>query len=78
MKLLALRCGDLYTDVSGLLVGQPTGVMGEVPVMCFLVDTGDGVLVFDTGLHRPAAVPTLPHTSDPCGRHSRSGALVTH
>ena len=27
------------------------GVMGDVPVMCFAVDTGDGVLVFDTGIH---------------------------
>jgi N-acyl homoserine lactone hydrolase len=51
MKLWALRCGNLYTDVGGLLTGQSAGLMGEVPVMCFAVDTGDGVLVFDTGLH---------------------------
>jgi hypothetical protein len=31
MKLWALRCGDLYTDVSGLLAGEPGGVLGEVP-----------------------------------------------
>jgi N-acyl homoserine lactone hydrolase len=57
MKLWALRCGDLYTDVDGLLAGEPKGVMGEVPVMCFAVDTGDGVLVFDTGLHEACCGP---------------------
>ena len=57
MKLWALRCGDLYTDVSGLLAGQRTGVMGEVPVMCFAVDTDDGVLVFDTGVHEACCGP---------------------
>ncbi|HEY7627832.1 MAG TPA: N-acyl homoserine lactonase family protein, partial [Ilumatobacteraceae bacterium] len=51
MKLWALRCGDLRTDVGGLYEGQPQGVMGDVPVMCFAVDTGNGVVVFDTGLH---------------------------
>ena len=57
MKLWALRCGDLYTDVSGLLAGRPTGVKGEVPVMCFAVDTGDGVVVFDTGVHEACCGP---------------------
>jgi N-acyl homoserine lactone hydrolase len=57
MKLWALRCGDLYTDVSGLLEGKPTGAMGAVPVMCFAVDTGDGVLVFDTGVHESCCGP---------------------
>jgi N-acyl homoserine lactone hydrolase len=51
MKLWALRCGDLYTDVGGLMGNAASGVMGEVPMMCFAVDTGDGVLVFDTGVH---------------------------
>ncbi len=57
MKLWALRCGDLRTDVTGLLTGQPRGVMGDVPVMCFAVDTGDGVLVFDTGMHEACCGP---------------------
>lgn len=60
MKLWALRCGDLHTDVSGLLEGQPRGVMGNVPVMCFAVDTGDGVLVFDTGMHESCCGPDGP------------------
>lgn len=51
MKLWALRCGDLRTDVGGLVDSQPSGVTADVPVMCFAVDTGDGVVVFDTGLH---------------------------
>ena len=57
MKLWALRCGDLYTDVGGLLAGQNSGVMAEVPVMCFAVDTGDGVVVFDTGFHEACCGP---------------------
>jgi glyoxylase-like metal-dependent hydrolase (beta-lactamase superfamily II) len=57
MKLWALRCGDLYTDVGGLIGGQVSGVMDAVPVMCFAVDTGDGVLVFDTGVHEACCGP---------------------
>jgi len=57
MKLWALRCGDLHTDVGGLLEGQPRGVMGDVPVMCFAVDTGNGVLIFDTGMHESCCGP---------------------
>ena len=57
MKPLALRCGDLRTDVSGLLAGEPRGVIGDVPVMCFAVGTGDGVLVFDTGMHEACCGP---------------------
>ncbi|MBK5331735.1 MAG: N-acyl homoserine lactonase family protein [Ilumatobacteraceae bacterium] len=57
MKLWALRCGDLYTDVGGLVAGDPKGVMADVPVMCFAVDTDDGVLVFDTGMHEACCGP---------------------
>jgi N-acyl homoserine lactone hydrolase len=57
MKLWALRCGNLYTDVGGLVAGDPKGVMAEVPVMCFAVDTDDGVLVFDTGIHEACCGP---------------------
>jgi N-acyl homoserine lactone hydrolase len=57
MKLWALRCGDLHTDVGGLVGGSANGVMGDVPIMCFAVDTGDGVLVFDTGLHEACCGP---------------------
>jgi N-acyl homoserine lactone hydrolase len=57
MKLWALRCGDLYTDIGGLVAGDPKGVMADVPVMCFAVDTDDGVLVFDTGMHEACCGP---------------------
>jgi N-acyl homoserine lactone hydrolase len=57
MKLWALRCGNLYTDVGGLVAGDPKGLMAEVPVMCFAVDTDDGVLVFDTGIHEACCGP---------------------
>ena len=57
MKLWALRCGDLYTDIGGLIAGDAKGVMADVPVMCFAVDTDDGVLVFDTGMHEACCGP---------------------
>ncbi len=51
MRLLALRCGDLRTDAGLLLDGRPSGTMFDVPVMTHAIDTGDGVLVWDTGMH---------------------------
>ena len=57
MKLWALRCGDLHTDVGGLLEGKRSGIMGDVPVMCFAADTGNGVLIFDTGMHESCCGP---------------------
>jgi glyoxylase-like metal-dependent hydrolase (beta-lactamase superfamily II) len=68
MKLWALRCGDLRTDIGGLLEEQPSGVIGDVPMMCFAVDTGDGVVVFDTGVHEACCEP------DPA---SHFGALLS-
>jgi N-acyl homoserine lactone hydrolase len=69
MKLWALRCGDLRTDVGGLVAGAASGVMGDVPVMCFAVDTGDGVMVFDTGIHEACCGP------DPAAHF---GAMLTY
>ncbi len=57
MKLLALHCGDLATDIGGLLTGTLNGLIGNVPVMTFAVDTGDGVLVFDTGVSEACCGP---------------------
>ena len=57
MKLLALHCGDLATDIGGLLTGTANGTIANVPVMTFAVDTGDGVLVFDTGVHEACCGP---------------------
>lgn len=52
MKLIALRCGVLRTRTAGAFGGDPSpDAVGDVPVMCFAVDTGDGVFVFDTGMH---------------------------
>jgi N-acyl homoserine lactone hydrolase len=51
MRLIGLRCGGLRTDLGSLMSGSPSGVRREIPIMCFVVDTGDGVLVFDTGMH---------------------------
>jgi glyoxylase-like metal-dependent hydrolase (beta-lactamase superfamily II) len=49
--LWALRCGDLRTDVGQLVGGGSPSVIADVPVMSFALDTGDGVVLFDTGLH---------------------------
>ena len=57
MKLWALRCGDLRTDLGGLVEGAASGTTGDVPVMCFAADTGDGVLLFDTGMHEACCGP---------------------
>lgn len=57
MKLWALRCGDLRTDAGRLIGGKANGVIADVPVMCFAVDTGDGLLLFDTGLHEACCGP---------------------
>ena len=46
---MALHCGDIRTDLDGLLGRPRSGRVGRIPVMSFAVDTGDGVLVFDTG-----------------------------
>jgi glyoxylase-like metal-dependent hydrolase (beta-lactamase superfamily II) len=51
MRLLALRCGDLRTDAGLLLAGRPSGTMLDLPVMTHAIDTGDGVLLWDTGMH---------------------------
>ena len=51
MRLIGLRCGGLLVDIGSFYGSSPSGSRDEVPVMCFVVDTGDGVLVFDTGMH---------------------------
>ncbi|MBV9660909.1 MAG: N-acyl homoserine lactonase family protein [Acidimicrobiales bacterium] len=78
MRLLGLRCGGLATDMGLLLEGRPSGVQDVIPVMCFAVDTGNGVLVFDTGLHESCCgngaadhYGVLIQTFDPvCGRQA--------
>ena len=50
MHLLALRCGDLRTDAGVLFDGPPSGTKADVPIMTHAVDTGDGVLLWDTGI----------------------------
>jgi len=57
MELIALRCGDLRTDVGGLVGRRASGVVADVPIMAFAVDTGDGVVVFDTGMHEACCGP---------------------
>jgi len=51
MRLLALRCGDLRTDAGVLFEGRPSGTTADVPIMTHAVDTGDGVLLWDTGIN---------------------------
>ena len=51
MRLLALRCGDLRTDAGVLFDGRPSGTKADVPIMTHAVDTGDGVLLWDTGIN---------------------------
>ena len=51
MRLLALRCGDIRTDPGLLLDGRRSEQTFDIPVMTHAVDTGDGVLLWDTGMN---------------------------
>ncbi len=51
MRLLALRCGDIRTDPGLLLDGRRSEQTFDIPVMTHAIDTGDGVLVWDTGMN---------------------------
>jgi glyoxylase-like metal-dependent hydrolase (beta-lactamase superfamily II) len=51
VRLIALHCGDLRTDAGVLFEGRPSGTAADVPIMTYAVDTGDGVLLFDTGVN---------------------------
>jgi glyoxylase-like metal-dependent hydrolase (beta-lactamase superfamily II) len=51
MRLLALRCGDIRTDPGLLLDGKRSEQTFDIPVMTHAIDTGDGVLVWDTGMN---------------------------
>jgi len=51
MRLLALRCGDIRTDPGLLLAGRASGHTFDLPVMTHAIDTGDGVLLWDTGMN---------------------------
>jgi N-acyl homoserine lactone hydrolase len=65
MRLMGVRCGGFVTDIGSFLGTDQRGVRAEVPVMCFIVDTGDGVLVFDTGMHESCCDGRAP------GRYGR-------
>lgn len=59
MRVFALTCGWLTSDLGLLLAGEPGRV--RLPVPSWVIDHPAGVVVFDTGMH-----PATQH--DPVGR----------
>ena len=63
MKMYILNTGYLETDQNGVIACSTVGTYSnptvtnkwiKLPVMCFLIDTGDGYILYDTGSHPDA------------------------
>jgi len=50
MRLSALRCGGIEVD-AGILEGPGHSGLQLVPSMCFVLEHGDDILVWDTSMH---------------------------
>ena len=72
--LFALQNGFIGFERSGLFFGERSGERVQIPVCCYLVRTGDALILFDTGFS-PRAVPGLLRT-DPLARFSDEDLLV--
>lgn len=72
--LHALQNGFLGLPRGGLFFGDFSGERVQIPVPCWLVRTGDGTILFDTGLS-PRAVPGLLR-NDPVARFTDDDLLV--
>jgi glyoxylase-like metal-dependent hydrolase (beta-lactamase superfamily II) len=72
--LYALQNGFIGFHRSGLFYGDEGTERVQIPIACYLVRTGDGLVLFDTGLS-PRAVPGLLRT-DPLARFTDDDLLV--
>ena len=69
MKASAVRAGEagehlVVSDRAGVLFeGRPSGTTADVPIMTHAVDTGDGVLLWDTGINERLPCRTSAPTS---------------
>lgn len=56
MKLYVIKAGFLETAGANLYPGEPdVPETVRMPVMCYLIDTGSGWILYDTGCHPEAA-----------------------
>lgn len=72
--LYALQNGFMGAQRSLLFYGEFSGDRTQIPVTCYLVRTGDALVLFDTGLS-PRALPGLLRT-DPEARFTDDDLLV--
>jgi N-acyl homoserine lactone hydrolase len=72
--LYALQNGFMGFQRSGLFYGEFSQVTHQIPVTCYLVRTGDAVILFDTGVS-PRAVPGLMR-NDALARFTDDDLLV--
>ena len=72
--LYALQSGFMGAPRSLLFYGEFAGERAQIPITCYLVRTGDALLLFDTGLS-PRALPGLLRT-DPDARFTDEDLLV--
>ena len=72
--LYALQNGFIGFQRSGLFYGEFSAETVQIPIACWLVRTGDSMILFDTGLS-PRAVPGLMR-NDPMARFTEEDLLV--
>lgn len=72
--LYALQNGFLGAERSLLFYGEYTEARVQIPVACWLIETTDGLVLFDTGVS-PRAVPGLMR-NDPLARFTEEDLLV--
>jgi len=72
--LYALQNGFMGFETTGLFYGERSAQRVAIPVTCYLIRTGDGIILFDTGIS-PRAVPGLLRR-DPLARFGDDDLLV--
>jgi N-acyl homoserine lactone hydrolase len=70
----ALQNGFMGFARSGLFYGEMSGERVQIPVVCYLIQTAESNILFDTGLS-PRAVPGILR-NDPLARFSDDDLLV--
>lgn len=72
--LYAIQNGFIGFETTGLFYGERSAERVAIPVTCYLIRTGDGIILFDTGVS-PRAVPGLLRR-DPLARFGDDDLLV--
>src|SRR3990167_2496029 len=72
--LYALQNGFMGFERAGLFYGEFSAERVQIPIACWLVQTADATILFDTGLS-PRAIPGLMR-NDPMARFTDDDLLV--